>query len=75
MEHFPKSSQIFFVSYSSWKIFEDMIEPFRLHEGSKQTSQAEALRKEHPWKITDAELDAFEEKVKPLALKFKTVLS
>ncbi|RXN16425.1 solute carrier family 12 member 1 [Labeo rohita] len=39
-----------------------MIEPFRLHEGSKETTQAEALRKEHPWKITDAELDAFEEK-------------
>uniref|UniRef100_A0A671N2T3 Solute carrier family 12 member 1 n=1 Tax=Sinocyclocheilus anshuiensis TaxID=1608454 RepID=A0A671N2T3_9TELE len=47
----------------SWKLFEDMIEPFRMHEGSKETSQAEALRKEHPWKITDAELDAFEEKV------------
>uniref|UniRef100_A0A671N2S6 Solute carrier family 12 member 1 n=1 Tax=Sinocyclocheilus anshuiensis TaxID=1608454 RepID=A0A671N2S6_9TELE len=50
-------------STESWKLFEDMIEPFRMHEGSKETSQAEALRKEHPWKITDAELDAFEEKV------------
>ncbi|XP_016407740.1 solute carrier family 12 member 1-like [Sinocyclocheilus rhinocerous] len=49
-------------SAESWKLFEDMIEPFRMHEGSKETSQAEVLRKEHPWKITDAELDAFEEK-------------
>ncbi|XP_076849756.1 solute carrier family 12 member 1 [Brachyhypopomus gauderio] len=46
----------------NWKLFEDMIEPFRLHEGSKDTVQAEALRKEQPWKITDAELDRFEDK-------------
>ncbi|XP_072551679.1 solute carrier family 12 member 1 [Salminus brasiliensis] len=46
----------------NWRLFEDMIEPFRLHEGSKDTAQAEALRKEHPWKITDAELDHFDEK-------------
>ncbi|GAA6074905.1 solute carrier family 12 member 1, partial [Tachysurus ichikawai] len=45
-----------------WKLFEDMITPFRLYEGSKDTAQAEALRKENPWKITDAELDRFEEK-------------
>lgn len=42
-----------------------MIQPFRLHE-SKDTAQAEAMRKEQPWKITDEELSAFEEKVKPL---------
>ncbi|XP_045075417.1 LOW QUALITY PROTEIN: solute carrier family 12 member 1-like [Coregonus clupeaformis] len=47
---------------SSWKMFEDMIEPFRLHEGSKSTTLAEALRKDNPWKISDAELDTFEEK-------------
>ncbi|KAK3549037.1 hypothetical protein QTP70_028519 [Hemibagrus guttatus] len=46
----------------NWKLFEDMITPFRLYEGSKDTAQAEALRKENPWKITDAELDHFEEK-------------
>nr|XP_055030947.1 solute carrier family 12 member 1 [Misgurnus anguillicaudatus] len=51
-------------STESWKAFKDVIEPFRLHEGSKETSQAEALRKEHPWKITDAELDTFDEKTK-----------
>ncbi|XP_056308463.1 solute carrier family 12 member 1-like, partial [Danio aesculapii] len=49
-------------SAESWKLFEDMIEPFRLHEGSKDSSQTETLRKEQPWKITDAELDAFEQK-------------
>ncbi|XP_055030947.2 solute carrier family 12 member 1 [Misgurnus anguillicaudatus] len=51
-------------STESWKAFKDVIEPFRLHEGSKETNQAEALRKEHPWKITDAELDTFDEKTK-----------
>ncbi|KAF5879790.1 solute carrier family 12 member 1, partial [Clarias magur] len=45
-----------------WKLFEDMIAPFRLYEGSKETAEAEALRKENPSKITDAELDRFEEK-------------
>lgn len=39
-----------------------MIEPFRLHE-SRDSSQAEAKRKEQPWKITDEELSTFEEKV------------
>lgn len=41
-----------------------MIEPFCLHEGSKDSAQAEAMRKEQPWKITDEELSTFEEKVK-----------
>uniref|UniRef100_A0AAR2JE63 Solute carrier family 12 member 3 n=1 Tax=Pygocentrus nattereri TaxID=42514 RepID=A0AAR2JE63_PYGNA len=49
-------------NYISVHMNYDMIEPFRLHEGSKDTTQAEALRKEHPWKITDAELDHFDEK-------------
>jgi len=40
-----------------------MIEPFRLHEGSKGTAQAEDMKKAHPWKITDEELSSFEEKV------------
>uniref|UniRef100_A0AAQ4NZW5 Solute carrier family 12 member 1 n=1 Tax=Gasterosteus aculeatus aculeatus TaxID=481459 RepID=A0AAQ4NZW5_GASAC len=41
---------------------EDMIEPFCLHEASRDTAQAGAMRKEHPWKITDQELSTFEEK-------------
>lgn len=47
-----------------------MIEPFRLHEGSKDTAQAEAMQKEQPWKITDKELSEFEEKVKALTLNY-----
>ncbi|XP_075933843.1 solute carrier family 12 member 1 isoform X1 [Anarhichas minor] len=49
-------------SADSFKKLEDMIEPFCLHEGSKDTAQAEAMRKEQPWKITDEELSTFEEK-------------
>lgn len=45
------------------KKLEDMIEPFRLHERTKDAAQVEEMRKEHPWKITDEELDAFEDKV------------
>uniref|UniRef100_A0A665T1Z0 Solute carrier family 12 member 1 n=1 Tax=Echeneis naucrates TaxID=173247 RepID=A0A665T1Z0_ECHNA len=43
---------------------EEMIEPFRLHEGVKDTAEAEALKGEWSWKITDEELNTFEEKVK-----------
>uniref|UniRef100_A0A665T1Y5 Solute carrier family 12 member 1 n=1 Tax=Echeneis naucrates TaxID=173247 RepID=A0A665T1Y5_ECHNA len=41
---------------------EEMIEPFRLHEGVKDTAEAEALKGEWSWKITDEELNTFEEK-------------
>uniref|UniRef100_A0A3P9P1S3 Solute carrier family 12 member 1 n=1 Tax=Poecilia reticulata TaxID=8081 RepID=A0A3P9P1S3_POERE len=44
------------------KKLEDMIEPFRLHEGTKGRDQAAGIQKEYPWKITDAELSSFEEK-------------
>uniref|UniRef100_A0A8C4EM39 Solute carrier family 12 member 1 n=1 Tax=Dicentrarchus labrax TaxID=13489 RepID=A0A8C4EM39_DICLA len=46
----------------SLKKLEDMIEPFRLHEDSKDRAAAEAMKKEQPWKITDEELGIFEEK-------------
>ncbi|TKS69602.1 Solute carrier family 12 member 1 [Collichthys lucidus] len=46
----------------SLKKLDDMIEPFRLREQSKDAAQAEAMRKEYPWKITDEELSTFEEK-------------
>ncbi|XP_069561800.1 solute carrier family 12 member 1 isoform X1 [Brachyistius frenatus] len=49
-------------SSNSLKTLDDMIEPFRLHEGSKDKAQAEAVQKEHPWKISDEELMRFEEK-------------
>lgn len=52
---------------SSWRKFEEMIEHFRLHEGSKDSVQAEAMQREQPYKITDKELNTLEDKVKQLA--------
>ncbi|KAG8145036.1 hypothetical protein E2320_013414 [Naja naja] len=49
-------------SKESWKFFEEMIEPYRLHESCKDLTTAEKLKREAPWKITDAELEAFKEK-------------
>ncbi|XP_030104748.1 solute carrier family 12 member 1 isoform X3 [Mus musculus] len=46
----------------SWKVFEEMIEPYRLHESHKDLTTAEKLKRESPWKITDAELEAVKEK-------------
>ncbi|NXW83162.1 S12A1 protein, partial [Alopecoenas beccarii] len=46
----------------SWKFFEEMIEPYRLHESCKDITTAEKLKRETPWKITDTELEAFKEK-------------
>nr|AIL54060.1 NKCC2 [Sciaenops ocellatus] len=46
----------------SLKNLDDMIEPFRLREQSKDAAQAEAMRNRYPWKITDEELSTFEEK-------------
>lgn len=48
----------------SWKVFEEMIEPYRLHESHKDLTTAEKLKRESPWKITDAELEAVKEKVR-----------
>lgn len=63
----PTFSSCSFLLSSSLKKLEDMIEPFRLHE-SKGRAQAETMRKEEPWKITDKELSTYEEKVKPQTL-------
>lgn len=41
-----------------------MIEPYRLHESCKDLTTAEKLKRESPWKITDAELEAVKEKVR-----------
>ncbi|XP_069480895.1 solute carrier family 12 member 1 isoform X1 [Ambystoma mexicanum] len=49
-------------SKESWKFFEEMIEPFRLHDSATDLPTAEKIRRENPWKITDAELEAFQEK-------------
>uniref|UniRef100_A0A6I8SVB0 Solute carrier family 12 member 1 n=1 Tax=Xenopus tropicalis TaxID=8364 RepID=A0A6I8SVB0_XENTR len=49
-------------SKESWKFFEEMIEPYCLHENSTDVSTAEKIRRENPWKITDSELEMFKEK-------------
>ncbi|XP_072138365.1 solute carrier family 12 member 1 isoform X1 [Mobula birostris] len=49
-------------SKESWKTFEELIEPYQLHESSKDPATAEILQKEYPWKITDAELERFKDK-------------
>lgn len=49
-------------SNDSLKKLDEIIAPFRLKESSKDSAQAEAQRKEFPWKITDEELSTFEEK-------------
>ncbi|MBN3277007.1 S12A1 protein, partial [Polyodon spathula] len=46
----------------SWKFFEEMIEPYCLHECSKDPATADMLKKESPWKIMDAELELCKEK-------------
>uniref|UniRef100_A0A8C7ZPI1 Solute carrier family 12 member 1 n=1 Tax=Oryzias sinensis TaxID=183150 RepID=A0A8C7ZPI1_9TELE len=59
--------------FNSTRTFKEMIDPFRLHEGSKDTAHAEAMKKEHPWKITDQELSNFEEKTN-LQMRLNEVL-
>ncbi|KAM3926410.1 solute carrier family 12 member 1 isoform 1-T1 [Leptodactylus fuscus] len=49
-------------SKESWKFFEEMIEPYRLHESANDVPTAEKIRRENPWKITDSELEMFREK-------------
>ncbi|XP_075908736.1 solute carrier family 12 member 1-like isoform X3 [Petromyzon marinus] len=45
-------------SAESVKLFDEMVEPFRLHEGQKDdAASAERLRAQFPWKISDAELE------------------
>uniref|UniRef100_A0AAX7TYZ0 Solute carrier family 12 member 1 n=1 Tax=Astatotilapia calliptera TaxID=8154 RepID=A0AAX7TYZ0_ASTCA len=54
--------RIFMFNMWNLKELQEMIEPFRLHEGSKDADQIRALQKEQPWKVTDKELSEFEEK-------------
>lgn len=64
--HIIVISQTFsYLLASSVRRFDEMIEPFRLHEGSKDTAQAEAMQREQPGRITDKELNLVEDKVKP----------
>nr|XP_033784861.1 solute carrier family 12 member 2 [Geotrypetes seraphini] len=42
--------------------FEEMIEPFRLHEDDKEQDVADKMKEEEPWRITDNELELFKTK-------------
>uniref|UniRef100_A0A672JVQ4 Solute carrier family 12 member 2 n=1 Tax=Sinocyclocheilus grahami TaxID=75366 RepID=A0A672JVQ4_SINGR len=41
------------------KMFEEMIEPYRLKEDDMEQEAAEKLKAEEPWRITDNELDSY----------------
>lgn len=43
--------------------FEEMIEPFRLHEDEKEQDVADKMKEEEPWRITDNELELYKTKV------------
>ena len=47
----------------SVRIFEEMIEPFRIHEDEIGEEKADGLKKECPWKITDDEMERSRDKV------------
>ncbi|XP_072137825.1 solute carrier family 12 member 2 isoform X2 [Mobula birostris] len=42
--------------------FEEMIEPFRLHEDDKEQETYEKMKAEEPWRITDNELEIYKMK-------------
>ncbi|XP_072372957.1 solute carrier family 12 member 2 isoform X2 [Scyliorhinus torazame] len=39
--------------------FEEMVEPFRLHEDDKEQEASEKMKEEEPWRITDNELEIY----------------
>uniref|UniRef100_A0A7M4EZI9 Solute carrier family 12 member 2 n=2 Tax=Crocodylus porosus TaxID=8502 RepID=A0A7M4EZI9_CROPO len=42
--------------------FEEMIEPFRLHEDDKEQDVADKMKEDEPWRITDNELELYKTK-------------
>ncbi|KAM9329330.1 solute carrier family 12 member 2 isoform 2-T2 [Gastrophryne carolinensis] len=42
--------------------FEEMIEPFRLHEDEKEQDVADKMKEDEPWRITDNELELYKTK-------------
>ncbi|XP_056393273.1 solute carrier family 12 member 2 isoform X2 [Hyla sarda] len=42
--------------------FEEMIEPFRLHEDEMEQDVADKMKEEEPWRITDNELELYKTK-------------
>lgn len=47
----------------SKKMFEELIEPYRLKEDDMEQEAAEKLKAEEPWRITDNELELYRAKV------------
>lgn len=50
-------------NHSSIAAFEEMIEPFRLHEDDKEQEVADKMKEDEPWRITDNELELYKTKV------------
>lgn len=48
---------------SSIAAFEEMVEPFRLHEDDKEQDIADKMKEDEPWRITDNELELYKTKV------------
>ncbi|XP_067425361.1 solute carrier family 12 member 2 isoform X2 [Emydura macquarii macquarii] len=42
--------------------FEEMVEPFRLHEDDKEQDIADKMKEDEPWRITDNELELYKTK-------------
>uniref|UniRef100_A0A670JW76 Solute carrier family 12 member 2 n=1 Tax=Podarcis muralis TaxID=64176 RepID=A0A670JW76_PODMU len=42
--------------------FEEMIEPFRLHEDDKEQDVADKMKEDEPWRITDNEIELYKTK-------------
>ena len=43
--------------------FDEMIEPYRLHEDDKEQDIADKMKEDEPWRITDNELELYKTKV------------
>ncbi len=55
--------QLLFDVVLSKKMFEEIIEPYRLKEDDMEQEAAEKLKAEEPWRITDNELELYRAKV------------
>lgn len=49
--------------FSSIAAFDEMIEPFRLHEEDKEQDVADKMKDDEPWRITDNEIELYKTKV------------
>lgn len=54
---------VFFLLFLSIIAFDEMIEPYRLHEDDKEQDIADKMKEDEPWRITDNELELYKTKV------------